>query len=64
MRAAKQRAVDQVGGPVIAAAIGRTKQCVYKWPIVPAEHVLAVESLTGISRHELRPDVFGPAEAA
>lgn len=26
----------------------------------PAEHVLAVEAVTGVSRHQLRPDVFGP----
>lgn len=26
---------------------------------VPAEHVLAIESATGVSRHLLRPDVFG-----
>jgi DNA-binding transcriptional regulator YdaS (Cro superfamily) len=29
---------------------------------VPAERVLDIERLTGISRHDLRPDVFGPAE--
>ncbi len=30
---------------------------------VPAERVLEIETQTGISRHELRPDVFGPAPA-
>jgi hypothetical protein len=25
---------------------------------LPAEHVLAVEAATGISRHELRPDIY------
>jgi DNA-binding transcriptional regulator YdaS (Cro superfamily) len=30
---------------------------------VPAEHVLAIEAATGVSRHRLRPDVFGPAAA-
>ena len=28
---------------------------------VPAEFVLAIETATGVSRHDLRPDVFGPA---
>lgn len=28
---------------------------------VPAERVLDVERVTGISRHELRPDLYGPA---
>ena len=26
---------------------------------VPAERVLQIESLTGISRHEIRPDIYG-----
>ncbi|UIX82148.1 helix-turn-helix domain-containing protein [Xylella fastidiosa] len=26
---------------------------------VPAEHVLTIEALTGVSRYDLRPDVFG-----
>lgn len=28
--------------------------------LCPAEMVLKIEALTGVSRHELRPDVFGP----
>lgn len=28
---------------------------------VPAERVLDLERITGVSRHFLRPDVFGPA---
>lgn len=31
---------------------------------IPADKVLAVETLTGISRHDLRPDVFGPKTEA
>lgn len=31
---------------------------------VPGERVLDVERLTGISRHELRPDIYGPASIA
>lgn len=30
----------------------------------PAELVLAVEAITGVSRHELRPDVFGEVACA
>jgi DNA-binding transcriptional regulator YdaS (Cro superfamily) len=36
-------------------------QAVSQWTQVPAERVLEVERITGISRHDLRPDVFGPA---
>lgn len=28
---------------------------------VPAERVLEVEKISGVSRYELRPDIFGPA---
>lgn len=45
----------------IAAKVGLTPQAVSLWKKVPAEHVRAVEDLTGISRHVLREDVFGPA---
>lgn len=31
---------------------------------IPAERVLDVERITGISRHELRPDIFGEPERA
>lgn len=30
---------------------------------LPAEHVLKVEAATGVSRHELRPDIY-PADHA
>ncbi len=31
---------------------------------VPAERCIAIEQATGVSRHDLRPDVFGAAEPA
>jgi len=43
-----------------------TRVAVYKWlraRKIPAERVLRVEELTGISRHDLRPDVFGKKAA-
>lgn len=41
-----------------------TSQAVSQWKRVPAGRVLEVERITGISRHVLRPDVFGKEEAA
>lgn len=32
-----------------------------QWDRVPAERVLDVERITGISRHDLRPDIYGVA---
>ena len=49
-----------------AALVGTTQQLVSYWcktGRVGASHVLNVESATGVSRHELRPDVFGDATA-
>jgi DNA-binding transcriptional regulator YdaS (Cro superfamily) len=55
-------AADKVGGIVaLSVRLGITKSAVSQWERVPAEHVLRVESLTGVSRHVLRPDVFGLA---
>jgi DNA-binding transcriptional regulator YdaS (Cro superfamily) len=50
-----------------AAAIGTSQQLVSYWirngKVLPAEHVLKTEEATGISRHELRPDLY-PREQA
>ena len=41
-----------------------TSQAVSQWRRVPAERVLSVEAITGVSRHQIRPDIFGaPPEA-
>jgi DNA-binding transcriptional regulator YdaS (Cro superfamily) len=39
--------------------LGVTPQAIGKWSRVPAERCLEVERLTGISRFELRPDIYG-----
>jgi DNA-binding transcriptional regulator YdaS (Cro superfamily) len=40
-----------------------TAQAISQWQVVPPNRVLGVEAATGISRHELRPDIY-PSEAA
>lgn len=57
------RAVRLAGGQsALGRIIGRRQSSVRYWlenglP-VPAEHVLAIEAQTGVSRRELRPDVY------
>ncbi|WP_045770856.1 transcriptional regulator [Xanthomonas albilineans] len=58
------RAVEVAGGVgKLAASIGVAQNVVSNWRKrrkVPSKHVLAIEAATGVSRHDLRPDVFGP----
>ena len=63
------RAVQAAGGKQsdLARILGVTPQAVNQWVQgtrpVPAQHCLAIEQATAgsVSRHDLRPDVFGPA---
>jgi DNA-binding transcriptional regulator YdaS (Cro superfamily) len=46
--------------------VGKRQSSVREWlksDTLPPEHVLAVEAATGVSRYELRPDVYGEAPA-
>lgn len=55
-------AAKREGGLVaLARKLGINHQSFYSWKKVPAERVLQFEALTGVSRHELRPDIYGPA---
>ena len=61
-------AVARVGSQsALARLIGVSQQAVWKWlqsgKPLPAEHVLKVEAATGVSRHDLRPDLY-PREPA
>lgn len=59
------RAAEKAGGVVsLARELGIKHTAMYSWKRVPAERVLDIERIAGISRHELRPDIFGEAPAA
>lgn len=58
---ALDRAIDAVGtAHNLAFQVGVTPQAVSAWRRVrvPAERVLEVERVSGVSRHELRPDIY------
>ena len=57
-----ERAAEKAGGIVsLARELGLKHTAMYSWGRIPAERVLEIERITGISRFEQRPDVFGPA---
>ena len=62
---ALDRAVEAAGSQLaLANALGIKSPSISGWydrKKIPVERVIAIESATGVSRHELRPDVFGPA---
>lgn len=63
------RAMGKMNQSEFAAHVGASQQLVSYWvrtKRVGGKHVLAVEAATGVSRHELRPDIFGvaPTQAA
>jgi len=65
---ALEEAVKRAGSQAnLAKAIGKTQGHITVWlnrsKRAPADAVLAIESATGVSRHELRPDVFGKSAA-
>ncbi|AEG52542.1 transcriptional regulator [Sinorhizobium meliloti] len=55
-----ETAAEKAGGIVsLARELGIKHNALYSWNRVPAEHVLKFERITGVSRHKIRPDVFG-----
>ncbi|MFB8927102.1 transcriptional regulator [Xanthomonas arboricola pv. juglandis] len=64
---ALDRAIEAAGSQLaLAKALGIKSPSISGWydrGKVPVERVLAIETATGVSRHDLRPDVFGPSPA-
>jgi TorA maturation chaperone TorD len=59
-----EQAIRAAGGiGVLARALGISQPAVSGWRKIPAERVLAVESLTGVPRHVLRPDLYPMTDA-
>ena len=59
------KALRLVGAVNLAQELGLTRAAVYSWSRknkIPAHHVLKVEQLSGVSRYELAPEVYGVAQ--
>lgn len=62
---ALKRAIEAVGtGDKLASDLGITPQALSQWDRVPPLRVLEVERITGVPRHELRPDIYPAPERA
>ena len=56
----KNAAANTGGVVALSRELGIKHTALYSWTRVPAERVLDIERITGVSRHALRPDIFGP----
>ncbi|SHF04513.1 DNA-binding transcriptional regulator YdaS, prophage-encoded, Cro superfamily [Kaistia soli DSM 19436] len=55
-------AIQAVGSAkALAEQLGISLQAVSQWKCIPSGRVLAVERVTGVPRHVLRPDIY-PAQ--
>jgi DNA-binding transcriptional regulator YdaS (Cro superfamily) len=60
-----QKAVTAAGSrAALARGLKVTRAAISLWPRVPSARVIAVENLTGVPRHELRPDLYPPPRRA
>jgi DNA-binding transcriptional regulator YdaS (Cro superfamily) len=56
---ALERAFKAAGNKLtLSKRLGISHQAVAQWTRAPAERVLQLEKLTGVSRHDLRPDLY------
>lgn len=56
-----QRAIEAAGGPkTVGRAFDITPEAVYQWERCPVPRVLELERISGVPRHELRPDIYPP----
>lgn len=62
---ALDEAKQKVGGPTgLSKAFAEkgfeiTSQAISQWKKAPPDRVLILEQITGVSRHALRPDIYG-----
>lgn len=55
-----KEAAEKAGGvSALALRLGIKHPALYKWGKIPAERVLKIEEVTGISRYRQRPDIYG-----
>jgi DNA-binding transcriptional regulator YdaS (Cro superfamily) len=62
---ALEKAIGSVGGVrALARSLGISQPAISSWKRVPADRVLSVEATTGVSRSDLRPDIYPQSDLA
>jgi DNA-binding transcriptional regulator YdaS (Cro superfamily) len=62
-----EKALRIVGKSQMAKELGLTRAAVYSWSKknkIPAQHILKVEELSGVSRYDLDPQIYGKRSVA
>ena len=57
-----KRAIKLVGAVNMATQLGLTRAAIYAWSKkdrIPPDYLLRVEKLSGVSRFELAPEIYG-----
>ncbi len=55
-----EQRVETIRGGIagLARKLGVSRQAVFQWDEIPESRVLQLEEVAGISRHDLRPDLY------
>lgn len=60
-----KKAIEAVGSATeLARRLSISSAAISQWEAPPPHRVLAIERETGVSRHELRPDLYPPPVAS
>lgn len=58
-------AIDAAGSQAqLARALGLSRAAISQWREIPVKRVLEIERVTGVSREQLRPDLYAGRGAA
>ena len=55
------KALEAMPPHIMAGHLNITPQAISQWRRVPVRRVIEIEALTGVSRHDLRPDIYPEA---
>ena len=60
-----EKALRLINKTQTAKELGVTRSAIHAWKRknkIPARHILKIEQLSGVSRYDLAPDIYGVAQ--